>query len=69
MTSKNSNLRHNNLTPALEAELRFLRQQVDFWQQAWVKPDASPNAKNRYWHAKNDLANFVRNRREEGYNL
>ena len=42
MTSKNSNLRHNNLTPALEAELRFLRQQVDFWQQAWVKPDASP---------------------------
>ena len=61
---------HNKqLSPALEAELKFLRQQVDFWQQAYMKQDASPSAKQRYYYAKEDLTKFVSNRRKEGYNL
>ena len=57
------------LSPALEAELRFLRQQVDFWQQQWVNKDASPSASQRYQYAKDDLRKFVSNRRKEGYHI
>ena len=57
------------LTPALEAEYRFLKQQVDFWMEAQVKRDASPSSKNRYQYAKNDLTKFVSNRRKEGYTI
>lgn len=57
------------LPPALEAEHRFLVQQVDFWMEAQHKRGASPSAQNRYWNAKNDLTKFVRNRREEGYKI
>ena len=57
------------LTPALEAELRFLRQQVDFWQQQAFNKDASPSAGQRYQYAKNDLTKFVSNRRKEGYKI
>jgi hypothetical protein len=60
---------HKELTPALEAELRFLRQQVDFWQQQHLSRDASPSAKQRYQYAKNDLTQFVSNRRMEGYHI
>jgi hypothetical protein len=57
------------LTPALEAEYNFLKQQVDFWMEAQVRADASPSAKNRYWYAKDDLTKFVSNRRKEGYHI
>ena len=57
------------LSPALEAEHRFLVQQVDFWMEAQHKTDASPSAPRRYFYAKDDLATFVRNRREEGYKI
>jgi|TARA_R110000787_G_scaffold4066_4_gene15818 hypothetical protein len=57
------------LTPALEAELRFLRQQVDFWMQQWTNRDSSPSASQRYQHAKDDLTKFVGNRRKEGYKI
>ena len=33
------------LTPALEAEYKFLKQQVDFWMEAQHRTDASPSAK------------------------
>lgn len=59
----------NKLTPALEAEYKFLKQQVDFWMEAQHKADASPSAKQRYWYAKEDLTKFVSNRREEGYHI
>jgi hypothetical protein len=62
-------MKEGQLTPALDAELRFLRQQVDFWQQAYLTTDASPSAKNRYRHAKDDLTQFVGNRRKEGYKI
>jgi len=57
------------LTPALDAEYRFLKQQVDFWMEAQIKQDASPSAKQRYYHAKDDLTKFVSNRRKEGYTI
>lgn len=57
------------LPPAQQAELRFLRQQSDFWMEAQLKADASPSAKQRYWMAKSDLTKFVSNRRKEGYNI
>jgi len=57
------------LPPAQAAELRFLRQQADFWMEAQFKTDASPSAKQRYWMAKSDLTKFVSNRRKEGYNI
>lgn len=59
----------DKLTPALEAELRFLRQQVDFWQQQSSNKDASPSASQRYHYAKDDLTQFVSNRRKEGYKI
>lgn len=57
------------LPPAQRAELKFLRQQTDFWMEAQLKTDASPSAKQRYSAAKNDLTQFVSNRRAEGYNI
>ena len=57
------------LPPAQQAELKFLRQQADFWMEAQLKKDASPSAKQRYWAAKSDLTKFVSNRRKEGYNI
>ena len=57
------------LTPTLEAEYRFLKQQLDFWMEAQHKTDASPSASQRYHYAKGDLTKFVRNRREEGYKI
>lgn len=57
------------LPPALEAELKFLRQQSDFWAEAQLKVDASPSATQRYWLAKSDLTKFVSNRRKEGYDI
>lgn len=57
------------LTPALEAEYTFLKKQVDFWMEAWTKKDASPSAKQRYYHAKHDLQKFVENRRKDGFDI
>lgn len=57
------------LTPALEAEYSFLKKQVDFWMEAYMKKDASPSAKQRYFYAKQDLTKFVANRRKEGFNI
>jgi len=62
-------MERKELPPAQQAELRFLKQQVDFWMEAWTKKDASPSAQQRYWYAKEDLKKFVSNRREEGYNI
>jgi hypothetical protein len=59
----------DKLTPALEAEYKFLKQQVDFWMEAQHRRDASPSAQQRFWHAKEDLSKFVSNRRKEGYNI
>jgi len=57
------------LPDAQQAELRFLKQQVDFWMEAQHKKDASPSAQQRYFYAKQDLTKFVENRRKEGYSI
>lgn len=57
------------LSAALEAEYKFLKQQVDFWMEAWMRKDASPSAQQRYFYAKEDLAKFVSNRRKEGFKI
>ena len=59
----------DKLTPALEAEYKFLKPQVDFRMEAQHRKDASPSAQQRYWYAKEDLTKFVSNRREEGYHI
>lgn len=59
----------DKLTPALEAELRFLRQQVDSWQHKALMRDADPKDKQNYHRAKADLTQFVSARRKEGYNI
>lgn len=62
-------MEQKKLTPALESEHRFLRQQVDYWMEAQLKRDASPSAQQRYYHAREDLTKFVSNRRKEGYHI
>jgi len=57
------------LPASLEAEYSFLKKQVDFWMEAWTRKDASPSAKQRYYHAKEDLRKFVQNRRKDGYDI
>jgi hypothetical protein len=57
------------LPRAQASELRFLRQQVDFWAEARLQKDASPSANQRYWSAKSDLTKFVSNRRKEGFSI
>jgi hypothetical protein len=62
-------MNRKELPEAQKAELKFLRQQSDFWMEAQLKTDASPSASQRYWLAKSDLTKFVSNRRKEGYDL
>ena len=62
-------MNRKELPEAQKAELKFLRQQADFWMEAQLKTDASPSASQRYWLAKSDLTKFVSNRRAEGYSL
>jgi len=62
-------MNRKELPEAQKAELKFLRQQSDFWMEAQLKTDASPSASQRYWAARSDLTKFVSNRREEGYDI
>jgi hypothetical protein len=60
----------DKLSPALEAELRFLRRQVDFGQQQYIITICRrAAAKQRYHYAMDDLTKFVSNRRKEGYKI
>lgn len=57
------------LTPALEAEYRYLKNQVDLWMERQLRNDPEPDAKQKYFYAKDELTDFVRARRREGYNI
>jgi hypothetical protein len=57
------------LSPADEADLRYLRNQVDRLSERRYSKDAGPNAHNEYWHAKEDLKKFVSRLRQEGKNI
>jgi len=57
------------LNPAQEAELKYLRQQVDRLHDDQNRRDAYPNAKNDLWVAREELNNFVKGLRAEGKNI
>ena len=57
------------LSPADEATLRYLRNQVDQMAERQYRRDAGPNARNDYWYAAEDLKNFVSKLRQEGKNI
>lgn len=57
------------LSPADESTLRYLRNQVDRLAERQYRRDAGPNARQDYWHAADDLKNFVSKLRQEGKNI
>jgi len=57
------------LSPADEATLRYLRNQVDRMAERQYRRDAGPNARNDYWLAAEDLKTFVSKLRQEGKNI
>lgn len=57
------------MNPAHEAEYRFLKQQVDRWQDELFRKDPHPNAKQHLDYARDELRDFVRARRSEGVNI
>ena len=57
------------LSPADEATLKYLRNQVDQMSERQYRRDAGPNARQDYWYAAEDLKNFVRKLRQEGKNI
>ena len=50
------------LSPADEADLRYLRNQVDRLSERQYRRDAGPNAHNEYWHAKESV-NYAKKER------
>ena len=47
------------LTPAQQSELKFLRQQVDMWQEKAYLAYPMPNAKNNLFAASEELTRYV----------
>tara|TARA_R110000851_G_scaffold53582_3_gene127066 strand:- start:2826 stop:3017 length:192 start_codon:yes stop_codon:yes gene_type:complete len=47
------------LTPAQQSELKFLRQQVDMWQEKSYDRDLMPNAKVNLFAAQEELTRYV----------
>ncbi len=47
------------LTPAQQSELKFLRQQVDMWQEKSYDKYPMPNAKNNLFAAQEELTRYV----------
>ena len=57
------------LTPADEAQYRYLKQQLDYWMERQLRVDPEPTAKQKYFYAKDELTDFVSIKRREGYNI
>ena len=57
------------LSPAHEAELRYLRRQVDAAQDRLLRKDAEQWAQRDLWYAREELRQFVSKLREEGHNI
>lgn len=57
------------LSPADQAILRYLRQQVDRLQDERYRKDARPSIKNELQIAIRDLKRFTSEKRQEGYNI
>ncbi len=57
------------LSPADQAILRYLRQQVDRLQDERYRKDARPSIKNELQISIRDLKRFTSEKRQEGYNI
>ena len=57
------------LTPAQESELKFLKQQVDMWQDKVHEKNAMPNAQNNLWVAREELTRYVSELRSWGKSI
>jgi len=57
------------LTPAQQSELKFLRQQVDMWQDKAHAKDPMPNAKNNLFAAQEELTRYVSDLRAWGKSI
>ncbi len=54
------------LTPAQQSELKFLREQVDMWQDKVHERTPLPNAGNNLWTAREELTRYVSDLRAWG---
>ena len=57
------------LTPAQDAELKFLRGIVDRCQDAAYKSDPLPNTQQNLWSAQEELDRYVRELRRDDYHI
>ena len=60
---------NKELSPALQAELRFLRAQVDRLEQAAYSRDSPPEAKQKLHRAREELREFTTKLRWQGYTI
>jgi hypothetical protein len=58
-----------SLHPAQNAELDFLRRAVDRLQEDKNRNDENNHVRLRLWEAREELDDFVKNLRKEGYNI
>ena len=59
----------NKLPPALEAEYKWLKRQLDQAQDEMYKRDANRRAAIKLSLARSELSAFVSKMRQEGYNI
>lgn len=57
------------ITEAQKAELKFLRREVDKWQDELYRLDAHPNVQVNLWVARKELRNFTSDLRMQGYHI
>jgi hypothetical protein len=62
-------MEEKELSPADEAILKYLLDEVDRKAELQYRRDSGPNARNDYWYASEDLKNFVSKLRQEGKNI
>jgi len=57
------------ITEAQKAELKFLRREVDKWQDELYRLDAHPNVQTNLWVARKELKKFTSQLRIKGVNI
>ena len=57
------------ITEAQKAELKFLRREVDKWQDELYRLDAHPNVQTNLWVARKELKKFTYQLRIKGVNI
>ena len=57
------------ITEAQKAELKFLRREVDKWQDELYRLNAHPNVQTNLWVARKELKKFTSQLRIKGINI